>query len=312
MRFEATDRRDELVLRDGRRLSFSATGPSAGWPVFYCHGAIGTAVEATIDLREIVERLGVRYIAPSRPGVGGSDPQPGRTILNFAGDVAALADRLGIERFSVLGVSAGGPYALGIAHQLSARVERIALCSALSPFCRPHRAPGLQRRIGLPLAALAAAPELARRVGDCVLPVLSKHPRLITGVISAHAAPSERARLASSQERTAASTSFLDSACCGVGGLIDDFLTYADGWGFDPREVAAEVQLWHGAGDPLVPVEHALQLAAALPRCRIFVDPDEGHHFFRSSLEQILTALVEPGEGAGAAEAAEAAALRAA
>jgi pimeloyl-ACP methyl ester carboxylesterase len=293
MRLQATDRRDKLVLRDGRSLSFSAIGPPTGWPVFYCHGAIGTPVEATVDLTQIVDRVGVRYIAPSRPGVGGSDPQPGRTILDFADDIAALADRLGIERFSVLGVSAGGPYALGIAHRLGARVDRIALCSALSPFCEPHRAPGLQRRVGLPLAALAAAPGLARRLGNTVLPVLRRHPRLITEVIAAHAAPSERARLGSTCERTAASTSFLDAACGGLGGLIDDFLTYAHGWGFDPAEVGTEVQLWHGASDPLVPVEHALQLAAALPRCRVFVDPDEGHHFFRSSLEQILLALVD-------------------
>ena len=293
MRVEATDRREKLALRDGRSLSFSVIGPPTGWPVIYCHGAIGTPVEATVDLRQIVERVGVRYIAPSRPGVGGSDPQPGRTILDFADDIAALADRLGIERFSLLGVSAGGPYALGIAHLLGARVDRIALCSALSPFCQPHRAPGLRRRIGLPLAALAAAPQTARRIGNAVLPLLSRHPRLISAVIAAHAAPCERARLGTGCERGAASTSFLDAACGGVGGLIDDYLTYAHGWGFDPADVGAEVQLWHGAGDPLVPVEHALQLAAALPDCRVFVDPDEGHHFFRSSLEQILTTLVD-------------------
>jgi pimeloyl-ACP methyl ester carboxylesterase len=292
MRFPATDRRDELVLRDGRSLSFSAIGPPTGWPVFYCHGAIGTPVEATIDLRQIVERVGVRYVAASRPGVGGSDARPGRTILDFADDTAALADHLGINRFSVLGVSAGGPYALAIAHRLGRRVQRIALCSALSPFCDPHRAPGLRRRIALPLAALAAAPELARRIGDTVLPVLHAHPRLITGVIAAHAAPSERARLAGTHECSAASSSFLDAACGGVGGLIDDYLTYAHGWGFDPSEIETEVQLWHGAGDPLVPVEHALQLAASLSHCRVFVDPDEGHHFFRSSLEQILSTLI--------------------
>ena len=77
------------------------------------------------------------------------------------------------------------------------------------------------------------------------------------------------------------------------GGLIDDFLTYASGWGFEPRDVWPEVHLWHGASDPLVPVEHALQLAAALPNCRVFIDPDEGHHFFRSSLGEILAALVD-------------------
>ena len=293
MRSDPSKRRDRLVLRDGRSLSFGDVGPVGGWPVIYCHGAIGTPVEATIDLQRIVEAAGVRYIAPDRPGIGGSDPYPGRTILDFADDVAALADQLELERFSVLGVSAGGPYALAIAQQLGARVDRVALCSALSPFCTPHRAPGLRRRIGLPLAALAAAPELARKTGNAVLPLVNRHPRLVTAVISAHAAPSERVRLTGPGERHAASTSFLDAARGGVGGLIEDFLTYADGWGFDPCGVSAEVQLWHGARDPLVPVEHALQLAAALRNCRIFIDPDEGHHFFRASLEQILRTLVQ-------------------
>ncbi len=54
--------------------------------------------------------------------------------------------------------------------------------------------------------------------------------------------------------------------------------------------------MWHGAADPLVPVEHALQLAATLPRCRVFVDPDEGHHFFRRRLGEILAALLESDE----------------
>jgi pimeloyl-ACP methyl ester carboxylesterase len=224
MRLQASDRCEQLVLRDGRRLAFTVTGPLDGSPVLYCHGAIGTPVEATVDLQRVAASVGVRYIAPCRPGVGGSDARPGRTVLDFADDVAALADTLALDRFSVVGVSAGGPYALAIAHRLGERVRRVALCSALAPFCPPHRAPGLQRRIRLPLAALTAAPTLARTLGDAVLPVVARHP---------------------------------------------------------------------GAADPLVPVEHALQLAAALPNCRVFVDPDEGHHFFRSSLEQILAALVD-------------------
>ena len=59
------------------------------------------------------------------------------------------------------------------------------------------------------------------------------------------------------------------------------------------------VQLWHGGDDPLVPVEHALQLAAALPRCHLFLDPDEGHHFFRSRLRTILATLIGTSGRAG-------------
>jgi pimeloyl-ACP methyl ester carboxylesterase len=178
--------RNQISLGDGRRLVFSLAGPSDGIPVVYCHGAIGTALETSVDLESITSELGIRHIAICRPGIGGSDPAPGRDLLGFADDVRELADALSIDRFKLVGVSAGD----------------------------------------------------------------------------------------------------------GVGGMIDDYLVYARPWGFDPREVTTEIQLWHGARDPLVPLEHALQLAVTLPRSQLFVAADEGHHFFRRRLRRILAALV--------------------
>jgi pimeloyl-ACP methyl ester carboxylesterase len=90
----------------------------------------------------------------------------------------------------------------------------------------------------------------------------------------------------------AAGSGLLDATAYGVGGMIEDYLTYSRGWGFRPQEVRPEVHVRHGGLDPLVPAEHALQLATALPSCRIFVDPDEGHHFLRRRLEEILTMLL--------------------
>jgi pimeloyl-ACP methyl ester carboxylesterase len=40
--------------------------------------------------------------------------------LDFAGDVREVVDALEIERFAVIGVSAGGPYALAVARELEA------------------------------------------------------------------------------------------------------------------------------------------------------------------------------------------------
>jgi pimeloyl-ACP methyl ester carboxylesterase len=297
---QRTDGCETVTLADGRRLAFTVTGPDDGVPVIYCHGAIGTPIDATIDLRRITRTLGVRYIAPSRPGIGWSDASPGRTVLDFADDIRELADSLGLKRFSVVGVSAGGPYALALAYKLRGRVGRVAVCSSLSPLGPPHITPGVQWRVRLALGLLAQHPGLCRAIGDAVLPAVAQHPELVNRVISAHAAPAERHRLADGHERAAASDSFLDATRAGVGGLVDDYLTYAAGWDFPLAEVYNEVHLWHGAGDPLVPVEHALQLAAALPRCQVFIDPDEGHHFFRSSLAEILAALVSyrPRQGA--------------
>jgi pimeloyl-ACP methyl ester carboxylesterase len=292
-----THRAASLRLADGRRLRFVETGPRDGYPIFYCHGAIGTPLGRSIDLEELTAHLGVRYIAVNRPGIGGSDPAPRRTVLDFATDLEALADALGLGRFGVVGVSAGGPYALAAGSALS-RVDRLAVCSSLSPLCAPHRTPGMPRRIRLGLSALAAAPKSCSVAGGALLPLIRRYPELLHRVIAAHAAPEERQRLRLPAERDAASASFLDATAYGVTGMIEDYLTYSSGWGFDTASVTAEVHVWHGARDPLVPVEHALQLAAGLPRCRLFVAPDEGHHFFRRRLGHILAVLLRSPDGA--------------
>lgn len=296
---------DSLRLADGRRLTFLQAGPPDGEPVVYCHGAIGTPLRAGVDLEAIAHRLGIRHIAVNRPGFGGSDLVRGRRVLDFAADIEQLADALGLPRLRLVGVSAGGPYALAAARRLGDRITRVAVCSSLAPLGAPHHTPGMSRRMRLALSALSAAPGPCTAAGDAIVPVLRRHPGLLHRIIAAHAAPAERSRLADPGERAAAAGSFLEATAHGVAGMIEDYLTYARGWGFEPGELDAEIHVWHGGLDPLVPVEHALQLAVALPRCRVFVDPDEGHHFFRRRLEEILGVLVDrprSGAKAGAGE----------
>jgi pimeloyl-ACP methyl ester carboxylesterase len=292
MRFDQPDRCELLELADGRRLAYSSAGPADGYPVLYCHGAIGTPLSGTVDIDELAARLRLRFIAPSRPGVGRSDPKPGRTLLHFADDARELADALALRRFSVLGVSAGGPYALATAHRLRGRIDRVAVVSSLSPLCPPHETPGLRRRIRWALRLVERHPALVERLGDSCVSLIERNPRLLTRAIAACAAPAEKRRLAGAGEQRATSSAFLDATAQGVGGMLADYAVYSSPWGFDAAEVHNETHLWHGVSDPLVPVEHALQLAITIPRCRVFFDPDEGHHFFRSSLPRILGLLV--------------------
>src|SRR5581483_7462615 len=108
------DQRRWLRLGDGRRLALTETGPAGGRPGLYCHGAIGTPLSGSCELERITHELGVRHIAISRPGTGGSERAAGRSLLSFAEDVSALAGELGVDRLDVVGVSAGGPYALAL------------------------------------------------------------------------------------------------------------------------------------------------------------------------------------------------------
>lgn len=122
-----------INVRDGRRLTFESFGRSDGFPVVYMHGAIGSPRWRSAALDAAVAALGVRYVVVNRPGFGGSDHCPGRTVAGYAADVRDLADELGWSRFSVIGVSAGAPFALASAWALSGRIAACCLASPLVP-----------------------------------------------------------------------------------------------------------------------------------------------------------------------------------
>jgi pimeloyl-ACP methyl ester carboxylesterase len=58
---------------------------------------------------------GLRLISYDRPGYGGSDPQPGRTVADCASDVRAICAALDVQQLATWGVSGGGPHVLACA-----------------------------------------------------------------------------------------------------------------------------------------------------------------------------------------------------
>src|SRR5205814_8376679 len=96
----------------GRQLRYRAAGDPAAPPVISHHGTPGSRLPVNPD-----PHLGdaIRIVSYDRPGYGGSDPRPDRSVADVADDVAAVADALGIERFAVIGGSGGGPHALATA-----------------------------------------------------------------------------------------------------------------------------------------------------------------------------------------------------
>jgi pimeloyl-ACP methyl ester carboxylesterase len=285
-----------ITLRDGCRLAYTAAGPEDGFGVLYLHGAIGTS----LTLGAEIERLGLRCVFVCRPGFGGSDLAPGRTMLGFASDAEQLADALGLERFAVVGVSAGGPYALACGAALGDRVTAVAAVSSLSPLCAPHAVPGMPAHISLALRALAARPAVSARLGEGALALIRRHPGLLTWAMTAGAPACDRHMVAGAEARAAAVRQFVAAAAGGVRGMVDDYALSTRPWGFALSDVDVPVHVFHGVHDALVPLDHALALAAGLPRCRAWLEPDEGHFLFRRRLRDVLGAVTGAGEAAGA------------
>ena len=84
---------------------------------------------------------GVRLIALDRPGMGLSDYQPRRTLVDWPDDVGQVAAALGLDRFAVLGISGGGPYAAACAWKLSERLTGAGIVSSLAPSTPPAHSP---------------------------------------------------------------------------------------------------------------------------------------------------------------------------
>jgi 3-oxoadipate enol-lactonase len=103
---------------------------SPGDPAVILGGSLGTTLEMWEPQRGVFG--GARVICPDHRGHGRSPVPPGPyAIADLGGDVMALADRLGVERFSYCGVSIGGMVGQWLAINAPARVERmILICTA--------------------------------------------------------------------------------------------------------------------------------------------------------------------------------------
>lgn len=284
---------NRIALADGRSLAYAEYGASTGVPVIYCHGFPGSRLEAGLA-DTAARRLGARLIAADRPGIGLSDFCPTRRVLDWPEDVAALANGLGLEKFSVLGVSGGAPYALACALRFPERVRSTTIVSPLGPAQWLHGGTGmaLASRLSLRLAAMwpATTPLL------CAIfrPVIRHAGRLALALVAVGVSRPDRQMLREPAFRATLATSAREAFRQGSRGAAKDLALLAAPWQFDPGDVASEVDLWHGNTDRVVPVTMARALEQRLSACRATYMADEGHYsLITHHVEEILSGTAE-------------------
>jgi pimeloyl-ACP methyl ester carboxylesterase len=117
-------------------MGYAQYGVDDGFPIVSAHGGLACRLDVAAAEPVAVD-TGVRLISPDRPGVGLSDPQPGRTILDWAHDVEELLEQIDVDRFAVMGWSMGGQYAAAVGHALRHRVTRVAIIAGALPLTDP-------------------------------------------------------------------------------------------------------------------------------------------------------------------------------
>jgi pimeloyl-ACP methyl ester carboxylesterase len=262
-----------LQRPDGRRLAYECNGDPRDPVVFSIHGTPGSR------LGTHPSRPGVCVVSFDRPGYGASDRQPKRDVAAVAGEVEALADELGANRFGVLGISGGGPHALACAALLGDRVTRVASLVGVAPA----DAMGDDFATGMSesnIAEFAAAEAGRDALIAMLLPVgvqVRADPDVLADMLAEEMPPPDLACLADPGFRTRLIAGMAEGLRPGEDGWIDDDIAFVTAWGFDPAVITTSTLIWHGEDDVLVPVAHAHWLHRAISGSQLITVPGAGH-----------------------------------
>jgi len=278
---------DVLTVADGRRLCWHEFGDPGGSPVIYTTGTpVSGLAGAWYD--QAARAAGLRWISPDKPGYGGSDYQPKRTLMSWGDDLAALAGHLGLDRFALAGESGGGPHTLAAAHQLAGRVSVVALIASAGAArsTRADRA-GQQARIRFYGWLTRNAPALNAVPLTVMRWSLASPARRERSLRSAMAAVPEAKHAGLRIEFEAVA----DALRQGTRGAVQELAVIRPPWPFPLSEVKTPVHLWHGARDTNAPIATSRHLARELPDATLHADDLSDHDIGHDRSDEITSVI---------------------
>ncbi len=279
---------DHVVrLRDGRSMGYAQYGTRDGFPIVNAHGGLACRLDvAAAD--PIANATDIRLISPDRPGVGLSDPQPGRTVLDWARDVAELLDQIDVDRFAVIGWSMGGQYAAAVAHALKHRVTRAAIIAGALPLTEP----GVFGELPVMDRFLTRMSQRAPWLAQHWFRMMRFAARLAPGPYGRLAArelgPADGAVIRDEGFDTFARMS--REAARQLPGAVEEYRAWMRPWGFAPEDLKVPVDVWAGTRDQLVDPSWPHRLAHRIPVSTLNIR-DGGHFMAHLHYREIFEAL---------------------
>ena len=272
-----------LLLDNKKRLAWNEYGAPDGEPVFYFHGTPGSRLEAQ-PADDIARNLGIRLIAPDRPGYGDSDVQDDFRLLDWPDAISQLADELQLRQFSILSFSGGGAYALACAHELAGRINHVTTVGSPAPF----ETEVMQKHISAefkPLYELSAAnyPAAAQQVSQLANPLDT-----FMEILQAALPPSDKVLFEQSSFHKHYLENLTLATTHGVNGIVNDLRNLTLPWQFDLEDIQPPIDLWHGRDDKSFGFAIAEYLSNTLKNTSTHFLNNNGHYFLFNQWREIL------------------------
>lgn len=283
-----------IQLKNGRHIGYAEYGPIKGRPLIWLHGTPGARGQVAPQAREVAHELNVRIIALERPGIGLSTSHHYDAIVEFASDVEEFCDAKGIDRYSVAGLSGGGPYALACAHEMPDRVVAVAILGGVAPTVGADAAEGgvvkLTRTFS-PFLRHSQVPMsfLMRRLIRVLTPYADNALELFANVMP----PGDQRIFEDLALRHMFKEDLIRGGRKQMRAMFHDAYLFGRDWGFALKDIRVPIHLWYGDADNIVPVEHGLHMAKILPDSNLRVREEEGHLGGLGASEEIMNALMD-------------------
>lgn len=279
-----------LVLASGRRIGCAEYGDPEGLPVLALHGTPGSRLMFALSDGAARDR-GLRLIAPERPGYGLSDHRSCESLAQSAEDVTAVADAYGLDRFAIIGVSGGSPFAVAAAAANPDRVVLLALASPVGPIADLRRHIRMSKLHHLVFRVLARSKYGPRAFFRSLRYMVLRAPDTVYRGLMRRVRLSDRDILARAEVRASLKAAIREGLRPGVEGAVQDLRLYCAPWRLQLAEVDVPAVVWQGSDDTIVPPAAAYALARTLPNCRLDVIPAAGHYWVFSQFGMILDAV---------------------
>jgi pimeloyl-ACP methyl ester carboxylesterase len=269
------DTADRVVrLRDGRSMGYAQYGDPSGFPIVNAHGGMACRLDVAAAA-PVAEKVGIRLISPDRPGIGLSDPQPDRTVVNWARDMAELLDRIDVDRFAVMGWSMGGQYAAAVGYVLRQRVTRVAIIAGALPLTEPGVFDQLPTMDRVYTRLSQRAPWLARLGFRAMASTARYAPTLYGRMAASELGPADAEVLR--RDGFAGFAQMSREALRRPAGEVEEYRAWMRPWGFAPEDLDVPVDIWIGSDDEFVPRPWSHELDRRIPGATLNIRP--GGHF---------------------------------
>ena len=229
---------------------------------------------------DAARELGVRLISPDRPGIADSSFVAQRKLLDWPPLASELADFLKLEKFRVLGISGGAPYAYALAWAMPERVRVIAVVSGAPNINELRDHSGLLALYRWLMFADQRFPAPLCRFGfRLARPFLSlRPPRRSRSWLLKLLQPCDADSLRDELAFEACFESQRRAWKASAEGVLADAQLFAQPWGFSLNELRVPVRMWHGDSDRSFSVGVAREMAKKIPKCHLRVIERAGHY----------------------------------